>query len=294
MTNHHFYTIRDLLRYAVTRFNSAKLFFGHGSTNALDKAAYLILHTLHLPLDKLEPFFDARLLPEEIDAVLKVIDRRAIERIPAAYLTNEAWLGGYRFYVDQRVIVPRSFISELIPEQFTPWVEHPEAVTHILELCTGSGCLPIMLADAFPNAHVDTVDISADALAVAQINIERHGLQQRIETRLSDGLQQATGKYDLIVCNPPYVNEQSMGVLPEEFLAEPSLALDGGADGMGFIRGLLEQAPAFMTDDGVMLLEIGHEIEHFNRAFPALDVMYLSTSAGDEQVMLITRQALLS
>ena len=151
-----------------------------------------------------------------------------------------------------------------------------------------------MLALAYPQLQIDALDISADALAVAQINIERHGLQQRIETRVSDGLQQATGKYDLIVSNPPYVNEQSMGSLPEEFLAEPSLALDGGVDGMGFIRGLLEQAPAFMTDDGVLVLEIGHEIEHFIRAFPALDAMYLSTSAGDEQVMLITRQALLS
>jgi ribosomal protein L3 glutamine methyltransferase len=161
-------------------------------------------------------------------------------------------------------------------------------------LCTGGGSLAVLLSLAYPQLQINALDISADALAVAQINIERHGLQQRIETRVSDGLQQATGKYDLIVCNPPYVNQQSMSSLPEEFLAEPSLALDGGVDGMGFIRGLLEQAPAFMTDDGVLVLEIGHEIEHFNRAFPALDAMYLSTSAGDEQVMLITRQALLS
>jgi len=293
MTNHHFYTIRDLLRYAVTRFNSAKLFFGHGSTNALDEAAYLILHTLHLPLDKLEPFFDARLLPEEIDAVLKVIDRRAIERIPAAYLTNEAWLGGYRFYVDQRVIVPRSFISELIPEQFTPWVEHPEAVTHILELCTGSGCLPIMLADAFPNAHVDTVDISADALAVAKENIATYDLQHRITLIESDLYANVPKKqYDIIVSNPPYVNAGSMARLPMEYLKEPQIALAGGADGMDLVRTIVAGAAERLTDHGVLIVEIGNERRFAEAAFSHLELTWISTSAGDDMIFLITAEQL--
>ncbi|MBY0573614.1 MAG: 50S ribosomal protein L3 N(5)-glutamine methyltransferase, partial [Undibacterium sp.] len=175
-----FQTVRDLLRYAVTRFNTAQLFFGHGSANALDEAAYLLLHTLKLPLDKIEPFLDARLLPHEIEAVLAIIERRATDRVPASYITNEAWLGTYNFYVDERVIVPRSFIAELIPEHFAPWIENPEAVTDILELCTGSGCLPIMLADAFYHAQVDAVDISSDALAVAKKNVETYQLQDRI------------------------------------------------------------------------------------------------------------------
>jgi ribosomal protein L3 glutamine methyltransferase len=171
MTTTHFCTPRDLLRYAVTRFNGAKLFFGHGSAEAFDEAAYLILHTLKLPLDKLEPFLDARLLPEEILQVMAVIERRVNERVPAAYITNEAWLGSYNFYVDERVLVPRSFIAELIPNFFSPWVADPDGVENVLELCTGSGCLAIMLADAFQNAVVDAVDISKDALAVAERNI---------------------------------------------------------------------------------------------------------------------------
>jgi len=237
MTPENFGTIRDLLRYAVTRFNAEKLFFGHGSSNAFDEAAYLILHTLNLPLDKLEPFYDARLLPDETATVLKVIERRAVERVPAAYLTNEAWLGDYRFYVDERVIVPRSFIAELIPEQFSPWVADAESVTHILELCTGSGCLPIMLADAFPNAHIDAVDISPDALGVARRNVEEYRLQDRITLIESDLYAKVPKKkYDLIVTNPPYVNAGSMSKLPQEYLREPQLALAGGGDRMHLVR----------------------------------------------------------
>ncbi len=176
MTPNDFSTLRDLLRYAVSRFNAAKLFFGHGSSNAFDEAAYLLLHTLQLPLDQLDPFLDARLLPDEVAALLRVIERRAVERVPAAYITNEAWLGSYRFYVDERVIVPRSFIAELIPEQFAPWLADAGSVTHILDLCTGSGCLPILLADAFPNAQIDAVDISPDALAVARRNVDDYQL----------------------------------------------------------------------------------------------------------------------
>ncbi len=293
MTPNPFFTLRDLLRYAVTRFNQAKLFFGHGSSNAFDEAAYLILHTLSLPLDRLEPFLDARLLPEEIAAVLKVIDRRAAERVPAAYITKEAWLGDYRFYVDERVIVPRSFIAELIPEQFAPWISDPESVTNILDLCTGSGCLPIMLAEAFPNAHVDAVDISPDALAVAQRNVADYGLQDRIaliESDLYDKLPQK--KYDLIISNPPYVNAGSMAKLPQEYLREPQIALAGGEDGMDLVRRIVAGAAQRLTEQGVLVVEIGNERVHAEAAFPELELTWLSTSAGDDMVFLLTADQL--
>ena len=296
MTPNDFTTIRDLLRYAVTRFNAAKLFFGHGSNNAFDEAAYLILHTLQLPLDKLEPFYDARLLPDETEAVLKVIERRAAERVPAAYLTNEAWLGDYRFYVDERVIVPRSFIAELIPDQFSPWVEAPESVENILELCTGSGCLPILLADAFPNAQIDAVDISPDALAVAQRNVDEYGLQDRIALIESDLYAKVPKKkkYDLIITNPPYVNSTSMGKLPQEYLHEPQLALAGGTDGMDLVRKILAGARERLTPHGILVVEIGNEREFAEAAFADLELTWLSTSAGDDMVFLVTADQLAS
>lgn len=293
MNPNNFTTIRDLLRYAVTRFNTAQLFFGHGSSNALDEAAYLILHTLKLPLDKLDPFLDAKLLPDEVDAVLKAIERRATERVPAAYITNEAWLGNYRFYVDERVIVPRSFIAELIPDQFAPWVDDPETVTNILELCTGSGCLPIMLADAFPNAHVDTVDISPDALAVARRNVDDYELQDRITLIESDLYANLPKKkYNLIVTNPPYVNAGSMNKLPQEYLREPQIALAGGADGMDLVRKIVTGAGERLTRDGVLIVEIGNEKQFAEVAFPDLELTWLSTSAGDDMVFLVTADQL--
>jgi ribosomal protein L3 glutamine methyltransferase len=223
--NTNFSTPRDLLRYAVTRFNTAKLFFGHGSAEAFDEAAYLILHTLRLPLDKLDPFLDAKLLAEEVMQVMAVIERRTTERVPAAYITNEAWLGSYNFYVDERVLVPRSFIAELVPQQFAPWVSDPDAVENVLELCTGSGCLAIMLADAFQNAVVDAVDISTDALAVAERNIRDYKLEGRVNPIESDLYENVPfKKYDLIITNPPYVNAESMKKLPPEYLREPSRA----------------------------------------------------------------------
>ncbi|HVK94416.1 MAG TPA: 50S ribosomal protein L3 N(5)-glutamine methyltransferase [Noviherbaspirillum sp.] len=289
MTPNNFNTVRDLLRYAVTRFNRAELFFGHGSSNAFDEAAYLILHTLKLPLDKLEPFLDARLLPEEINAILQVLERRTSERVPAAYLTNEAWLGDYRFYVDERVIVPRSFIAELIPEQFSPWVNDPDAVTDILELCTGSGCLPIMLADAFPSAHIDAVDVSADALAVAQRNIDDYRLQERITLIESDLYAKLPAKkYDLIVTNPPYVNAGSMSKLPQEYQREPQIALAGGTDGMDLVRKIVAGAAERLNKDGVLIVEIGNERNFAEAAFPELELTWLTTSAGDDMVFLVT------
>ena len=294
MTNTTLFTTpRDLLRYAVTRFNGAKLFFGHGSAEALDEAAYLILHTLKLPLDKLEPFLDARLLPDEVLQVLAVIERRATERVPAAYITNEAWLGTYPFYVDERVIVPRSFIAELVPQSFSPWVEDPFAVENILELCTGSGCLAIMMADAFPNAVVDAVDISTDALAVAELNIREYKLEGRVNPIVSDLYENVPfKKYNLIVTNPPYVNSQSMSSLPEEYLREPQIALHGGADGMDLVRKIIAGAAERLTPDGILMVEIGNERDYAEAAFGHLGLTWVTTSAGDDMVFLLTAEQL--
>lgn len=293
MTPIDFSTVRDLLRYAVSRFNHAGLFFGHGSSDALDEAAYLILHTLHLPLDKLDPFLDARLLPEEIAAVIDVIHRRSETRLPAAYITQEAWLGTYRFYVDERVLVPRSFIAELIPQQFAPWVDDPFAVTDILELCTGSGCLSIMMADAFPRAQVDATDLSGDALKVAHRNIDDHALTTRITLIESDLYDQVGAKrYDMIIANPPYVNAESMQHLPAEYGHEPQLALAGGDDGMDLVRKIVAGARARLTSTGFLMVEIGNEREHAEAAFPTLEMTWLTTSAGDDMVFLVTAEQL--
>lgn len=293
MTPNNFSTVRDLLRYAVTRFNTEQLFFGHGSSNALDEAAYLILHTLKLPLDQLNPFLDARLLPEEIAALMRVIERRSKDRVPAAYITNEAWLGAYRFYVDERVIVPRSFIAELIPQHFSPWIQDPDAITSVLDLCTGSGCLPILLADAFPQAQIDAVDISADALAVARRNVDDYQLQERIalvESDLYSAMPQR--KYDLIISNPPYVNAGSMAKLPQEYLREPQLALAGGEDGMDLVRQIVAGAAERLTPEGVLVVEIGNERAFAEAAFPELELTWLTTSAGDDMVFLVTAEQL--
>jgi ribosomal protein L3 glutamine methyltransferase len=293
MTTTNFCTPRDLLRYAVTRFNGAKLFFGHGSAEAFDEAAYLLLHTLKLPLDKLEPFLDARLLPEEVLQVLAVIDRRVTERVPAAYITNEAWLGTYNFYVDERVLVPRSFIAELVPNLFSPWVSDPDGVENVLELCTGSGCLAIMMADAFPNAVVDAVDISQDALAVAERNIRDYKLEGRVNPIESDLYQNVPfKKYDLIVTNPPYVNADSMSKLPPEYLREPQIALAGGEDGMDLVRKIVDGAAERLTPEGILVVEIGNEREYAEAAFGHLGLTWLTTSAGDDAVFLLTAEQL--
>lgn len=288
-----FHTLRDVLRHAVTRFNTEPLYFGHGSDNAFDEAAYLLLHTLRLPLDRLEPFLDARLTEQEITALLALIERRAKDRVPVAYLTNEALLGEYRFYVDERVIVPRSFLAELIPEQFQPWVTDPDQVTNVLELCTGSGCLAIMLADAFPNAQIDAVDLSTDALEVAKKNVadyERQDLITLYHSDLYDKLPKK--KYDLIVTNPPYVNTASMAKLPAEYRAEPQIALAGGDDGMDLVRRIVAGAKERLTPRGVLVVEIGNEFAFAEAAFADLELTWLSTSAGDEAVFLLTADQL--
>jgi ribosomal protein L3 glutamine methyltransferase len=281
-------TVRDLLRYAVSRFNAAQLAFGHGCANAYDEAAYLILHTLHLPLDTLEPFFDARLLDTEIDDVLKVIERRATERLPAAYITHEAWMHGRRFYVDERVIVPRSFIGELLEDGLQPYVADPDEVGAVLELCTGSASLAVLAAEAFPNADVDAVDISPTALEVARINIADYGLEDRIALFEGDLFASlAERRYNVILANPPYVNRASMETLPAEYRHEPELALAGGEDGMDIVRRIVGEARTWLEDDGVLVVEIGNERANVEAALGGLDLVWLSTSAGEDSVFLI-------
>ncbi|MFM0044906.1 50S ribosomal protein L3 N(5)-glutamine methyltransferase [Paraburkholderia sediminicola] len=283
-----FSTVRDLLRFAVSRFNQAELSFGHGSANAYDEAAYLILHTLHLPLDLLDPFLDARLSAAEIDAVLNVIERRAGQRVPAAYITQEAWMHGFRFYVDERVIVPRSFIGELLQDGLQPYVEDPEQVGAVLELCTGSGCLAILAAHAFPNADIDAVDLSAPALEVATRNVTDYKLDDRVALFEGDLYAPlAERRYDLIISNPPYVNATSMQALPAEYKHEPDMALAGGPDGMDIVRRIIADARNWLTEDGVLVVEIGNERANVEAAFGGLDLVWLSTSAGDDNVFLI-------
>ena len=286
-------TVRDWLRFAVSRFNEAQLFFGHGSDNAFDEAAYLILHTLHLPLDRLDPFLDASLTHGESEEIQAVIERRVRERIPAAYLTHEAWLGEHRFYVDERVIVPRSFIAELLNEQLSPWVEDPDEVTRALDLCTGSGCLAILAALAFPNAEVDAVDLSKDALEVAARNVADYDLADRVTLVESDLFAALRGRsYDLIISNPPYVNAESVAALPPEYQAEPALALGSGEDGLDATRRILAQAKAHLNPGGVLVVEIGHNRDALEAAFPALPFTWLDTSAGDQFVFMLRREDL--
>ena len=286
-------TLRDMLRFGVSRFTEAGLFFGHGSDNAWDEAAYLLLHTLHLPIDRLEPFMDARLTSSERADVLEIIGRRISERLPAAYLTNEAWLGDCRFYVDQRVIVPRSHIAELLREQLSPWVEDPWAIRNVLDMCTGSGCLAILAAHAFPEAKVDGVDISPDALMVARRNVDDYDLAARLRLTESNAFAALEGKvYDVIISNPPYVNAESMAALPEEYRREPELALASGEDGLDFTRILLKQAARHLSPKGLLIVEIGHNREALERAFPDTSFVWLDTSAGDENVFILRREDL--
>ncbi|MBM3116108.1 50S ribosomal protein L3 N(5)-glutamine methyltransferase [Jeongeupia naejangsanensis] len=290
----HLSTVRDCLRFAVSRFNEAGLFYGHGTDNAFDEAVYLLLATLKLPLDKLEPFLEARLLPSEVDKLVEVIRKRADEHIPTAYLTKEAWLGEYKFYVDERTIVPRSFIAELLfNEALEPWIEHAELVHRALDLCTGSGCLAILLADAFPDAQVDAVDLSPDALDVAEINVADYHLGDRIDLLDGDLFEPVTGEvYDLIISNPPYVDAPSMDELPEEYRHEPDMALGSGEDGLDITRKLIDNASAFLNPRGVLVVEIGHNRDVLEAAYPQLPFVWLDTASGDGFVFLLTREML--
>lgn len=290
-------TVAAAVAQAAQRLSSAGLAFGHGTTNAEDEAAWLVLWRLGLPLDSdlsdaPDSIAHRTVTAEEAAAVDALIDQRIQTRKPAAYLTHEAWLQGVPFYVDERAIVPRSFIAELLADgSIDDFLG--EHTRRVLDLCTGNGSLAILAAMAYPEVEVTGADISADALAVARINVDKHGLAQRVQLQISDGMESLPGPWDLILCNPPYVNAQSMSNLPAEYQAEPELALAGGTDGMDFIRKLLRDAPARMSEHAVLVLEIGNEREFFEAAFPTLPVFWIETSAGEDQVLLVTRQALL-
>ena len=286
-------TVRDYLRYAVSRFNAAGLFFGHGSDNAWDEAVYLTLHTLNLPLDRLEPFLEARLLAHERSALLDIYRRRCEDRLPAAYLTNEAWLGEHRFYVDERVIVPRSHIAGLLLEDaLAPWIDTGK-VHAALDLCTGSGCLAVLLGLTFPRAHVDAVDLSPEALEVARRNVADYGLEQRIELIHSDlfaGLDARA--YDVIISNPPYVTARAMRALPAEYRHEPALALAAGEDGLDIIRRLVAEAGRHLRPGGILVVEVGDGRAAVEQSFPALDPVWLDGHDNGNGVFLLRQEAL--
>ena len=282
----------DCIEHQSARLTQAGVSFGHGTANAFDEAAWLVLWRLGLPLDDLDAVAARDLSADEQARITALVDQRIATRRPAAYLTGEAWLQGVPFTVDERVIVPRSLIAEPIADgTLDAWLS--DRTRSVLDLCTGNGSLAVLAALAWPEVHVDAADLSADALAVARLNVERHGLDDRITLLQGDGLAAVAGRrYDLILCNPPYVNSESMAALPAEYRAEPVLALDGGTDGMDFVRPLIAGAAAHLAEGGVLVIEIGHEAAHFEAAFPALEFAWLPTSGGDDAVVLVTREAL--
>ena len=290
----HLLTLRDWLRFAVSRFSASKLSFGHGVQNAYDEAVWLMLGALKLPVDTLEPFLDARLLPEEQAHLAALIEQRVTARIPTAYLLKSAWLQGLCFYVDERVIIPRSFIAELIVDGLKPWVMDDSHIRHVADMCTGSGCLAVLLAKVFTEAQVDALDISTDALAVAAINIREHDLGQRITCVESDLFGALDGKrYDLIICNPPYVDATTMATLPAEYRYEPALALASGEDGLEHVQRLLHTAAQYLNDEGLLLVEIGHNRAALETAFPHLPFTWLEVAAGMDYVFLLRKADLL-
>jgi ribosomal protein L3 glutamine methyltransferase len=289
-------TVIELIEQAAARLDTAQIGYGHGTTNAFDEAAWLLLWQLGLPYDDLDSAAQNEVSPDQITAAQALITERITTRKPAAYLTKQAWLQGVPFYVDERAIVPRSFIAEVLADgSIDDWLS--DQTSRVLDLCTGNGSLAVLAAMAWPDVQIDAADISADALAVARINVDQHALAERITLLQSDGLQSVKGPYDLILCNPPYVNAESMRALPAEYRAEPELALASGEDGMDFTRALLSslrtEPDRFMTPDAVLVLEIGNERAHFERAFPDLAVTWLDTTSGADQLLLVTRDALL-
>ena len=288
-------TVLELIEASAAQLEAAGLTFengfGQGTTNAFDEAAWLVMWQLGLPLDDLDSVSNRPVAKAELAQVATLLGARIATRKPAAYLTHEAWLMGVPFYVDERVIIPRSFIAELlVDESIDPWLR--ENTRRVLDLCTGNGSLAVLAAMTYPDVLVDAADISPEALAVARINVDKHALGSRITLIESDGLLACPGKYDLILCNPPYVNATSMAALPAEFKADPTLALAGGSDGMDFIRSLFLTVAAQMNENAVLVLEIGNERNNFEHAFPQLEPLWFETSAGSDQVMLITREQL--
>ncbi|WP_084438120.1 50S ribosomal protein L3 N(5)-glutamine methyltransferase [Niveispirillum irakense] len=295
-------TVRDFVRYAVSRFNRAGLVHGHGAVTAYDEAVFLVLETLKLPVDQLEPYLDARLMPGERHALAEIINLRVTSRKPAAYLTKRTYIQGVPFYIDERVIVPRSFIGELLfgelfgGEQDFTLVDDVTDVESVLDLCTGSGCLAILAASIFPLATVDAVDLSPDALEVAKINVADHGLEDRVKLYHGDLFKPLKGKkYDLIISNPPYVDAEAMENLPPEYQAEPTMALvGGGADGMDIVHRILKEAPKYLTNDGGLLVEVGTGRAALEEAYPDADFLWLETELSFGEVFWITRQQLLT
>ena len=287
-------TIRDWLRYAVSRFEDSDIFYGHGTDNAYDEAVWLIMSSLHLPHDTLNNFLDAKLTSGERAKLAGFIDDRISKHTPTAYLLKEAWLQGYKFYVDERVLIPRSFIAELlVNDGLQPWIEYPELVNSAADICTGSGCLGVLLADAYPDAEIDVIDISADAIDVCNINISNYGLQARVHAIKSDMFSALKGKqYDLIISNPPYVDAPSMAELPAEYRNEPQLALGSGAAGLDHTHTILREAANYLSDDGILVVEIGHNRDALIEAYPELPFTWLEVSSGDEFVFLLTKSQL--
>jgi len=285
-------TINDFIRWGASLFNQQKLYFGHGTDNAIDEAAYLVLHTLSLPNDINASFFSSRLLDEEKQEVMEIIFERASKKIPAAYLTNESWFAGLPFYVDQRVLVPRSPIAELIKQQFSPWVD-AEQVHNILDLCTGSGCIAIACAYAFPYVEVDAADISSDALEVTKKNIAKHKLQQYVSPIESDLFSNLQGKsYDIIVSNPPYVDREDMDDLPLEFLAEPRIGLAAGQNGLDLVIPMLEQAKQHLNDNGILIVEVGNSDMALQESYSEVPFYWLEFENGGHGVFLLTKEQL--
>ncbi len=301
-------TIRDWIRFAVSQFEASDIFYGHGTDNAYDEAVWLIMSALHLPMDTLNNFLDARLTTSERNKLAGFIEQRITKHTPTAYLVKEAWLQGLKFYVDERVLIPRSFIAELLNHdsiasdsstsslsswQLSPWIEYPEMVESAADICTGSGCLGVLLASAFPNAAVDVIDISQDAIDVANINIENYGLQAQITAIKSNMFAALKGKkYDVIISNPPYVDAPSMAALPAEYQNEPQLALGSGVAGLDHTHTILREAANYLNDDGILIVEIGHNREALEAAYPNLVFNWLEVSSGNEFVFLLTREQL--
>lgn len=289
-------TIRDWIRYAVSQFEASDIFYGHGTDNSYDEAVWLIMSGLHLPTETLDNFLDAVITKQERKHLAHLIDQRVTKRTPTAYLVREAWLHDFKFYVDERVIVPRSFIAELLlDDSLSPWIEFPEMIQSAADICTGSGCLGVLLAHAFPSAMVDIVDISPDAIAVSNINIANYGLEEQVTAIQSDMFTALSGKtYDIIISNPPYVDASSMARLPSEYRNEPQLALGSGTAGLDHTHTLLREAANYLTDGGVLIVEIGHNRDALYEAYPKVPFTWLDTSGGDQFVFIISKQDLIN
>ncbi len=287
------HTIRDWLRYAVSQFEASDIFYGHGTDNAYDEAVWLIMSALHLPMDTLNNFLDARLTASERVKLASFIDQRITQHTPTAYLLKEAWLQGLKFYVDERVLIPRSFIAELLNTDLSPWIEFPEMIESAADICTGSGCLGVLLASVFPNAAVDVIDISQDAIDVANINIANYGLEAQVTAIKSDMFSALSGKkYDVIISNPPYVDAPSMAALPAEYQNEPQLALGSGIAGLDHTHTILREAANYLNDDGILIVEIGHNRDALEDAYPNIIFNWLEVSSGTEFVFLLTKSQL--